>query len=60
MKKNLFLRLFTLLFLICLFVFHGHSQNVVITGKVLEQETLKPILGATVSEKNGKQKVNNM
>jgi TonB-linked SusC/RagA family outer membrane protein len=57
MKKNLFLRLFTLLFLICLFVFQGHSQNVVITGKVLEQETLKPILGATVSEKNGKQKV---
>ena len=57
MKKNLFLRIFTLLFLICLFVFQGHSQNVVITGKVLEQETLKPILGATVSEKNGKQKV---
>jgi len=57
MKKNLFLRLFTLLFLICLFVFQGHSQNIVITGKVLEQETLKPILGATVSEKNGKQKV---
>ena len=56
--KNRFLSLLLLPLVILLFVFQAHAQNVVVTGKVLEIETAKPIEGATVSVKNGIQKVN--
>ena len=56
--KNRFLSLLLLPLVILLFVFQAQAQNVVVTGKVLEIETAKPIEGATVSVKNGIQKVN--
>jgi TonB-dependent SusC/RagA subfamily outer membrane receptor len=56
--KNRFLSVLLLPLAICFFVFQVQAQNAAVTGKVVDQATLKPIDGATVSVKNGKQKVN--
>ena len=56
--KNRFLSVLLLPLAVCLFVFQVQAQNAAVTGKVVDQATLKPIDGATVSVKNGKQKAN--
>jgi len=58
--KQIKTRLFSLLLLplaICCFVSQVQAQSVAVTGKVIDAVTAKPIDGATVTVKGGKQKV---
>lgn len=54
--KNRFLSLLLVPLAICLFVFQVQAQNTTVSGKVIDAITLKPIEGATVVVKEGKQR----